>query len=46
MTPLFDLVLGHIATSVNGEGPFHMLGTILEANPHLGIMIRTCFGIS
>ena len=35
MRPLFDLVLRHVAPPVVEEGPFRMLGTILEANPYL-----------
>src|SRR5437879_7346779 len=36
MGPLFDLVLAHVAPPVVEEGPFRLLGTILEANPYLG----------
>ncbi|MBN8961711.1 MAG: translational GTPase TypA [Rhizobiales bacterium] len=39
MTPLFDLVLKHVAPPVVEEGPFRLLGTILEANPYLGRII-------
>ncbi|MEO8668638.1 MAG: translational GTPase TypA [Bauldia sp.] len=39
MAPLFDLVLRHVAPPVVEEGPFRMLGTILEANPYLGRLI-------
>jgi GTP-binding protein len=39
MAPLFDLVLGHVAKPAVEEGPFRMLGTILEANPYLGRII-------
>ncbi len=39
MAPLFDLVLRHVAPPVVEEGPFRMLGTILEANPYLGRII-------
>src|SRR6187397_369158 len=39
MTPLFDLVLRHVAPPTIEEGPFRMLGTILEANPYLGRVI-------
>src|SRR6201986_306283 len=33
MAPLFDLVVKHVAPPTVEEGPFRMLGTILEANP-------------
>ena len=36
MKPLFDLVIKHVAPPVVEEGPFRLLGTILEANPYLG----------
>src|SRR5690349_9713007 len=39
MAPLFDLVLSHVAPPRVEEGPFRMLGTILEANPYLGRII-------
>ena len=39
MTPLFDLVLKHVAPPVVEEGPFRLLGTIIEANPYLGRII-------
>jgi GTP-binding protein len=39
MAPLFDLVLRHVAYPAVEEGPFRMLGTILEANPYLGRII-------
>ena len=39
MAPLFDLVLKHVAEPTVEEGPFRMLGTILEANPYLGRII-------
>ncbi|MGE3148817.1 MAG: translational GTPase TypA [Pseudorhodoplanes sp.] len=39
MTPLFDLVLRHVPPPTIEEGPFRMLGTILEANPYLGRII-------
>jgi GTP-binding protein len=39
MTPLFELVLKHVAPPVVEEGPFRLLGTILEANPYLGRII-------
>jgi GTP-binding protein len=39
MAPLFDMVLRHVAEPTVEEGPFRMLGTILEANPYLGRII-------
>src|ERR1700684_3902435 len=37
--PLFELVVRHVAPPVVEEGPFRMLGTILEANPYLGRIV-------
>lgn len=39
MAPLFDLVLRHVAPPTVEQGPFRMLGTILEANPYLGRIV-------
>jgi GTP-binding protein len=39
MQPLFELVLRHVPSPVVEEGPFRMLGTIMEANPYLGRII-------
>jgi len=39
MAPLFDLVIRHVAPPVVEEGPFRLLGTILEANPYLGRLV-------
>jgi GTP-binding protein len=39
MAPLFDLVLRHVAPPAVEEGPFRMLGTILESNPYLGRIV-------
>jgi GTP-binding protein len=39
MAPLFDLVIRHVAAPTVEEGPFRMLGTILEANPYLGRIV-------
>ncbi|MFL6826797.1 MAG: GTP-binding protein, partial [Bradyrhizobium sp.] len=36
MQPLFDLILRHVVQPTVEEGPFRMIGTILEANPYLG----------
>src|SRR5213079_1452031 len=37
--PLFDLILRHVAPPHVEDGPFRMIGTILEANPYLGRII-------
>src|ERR1700719_1715321 len=39
MQPLFDLVLSHVKAPVVEQGPFRLLGTILEANPYLGRLV-------
>src|SRR5215510_14168070 len=39
MAPLFNLVTRHVAAPVIEDGPFRMLGTILEANPYLGRIV-------
>ena len=39
MEPLFDLILRHVGPPKVEEGPFRMIGTILEANPYLGRII-------
>jgi GTP-binding protein len=39
MAPLFDLVLRHVAAPTIEDGPFRMLGTILEANAYLGRIV-------
>src|SRR5215207_5412351 len=39
MQPLFDLIVRHVAPPTVEEGPFRMIGTILEANPFLGRII-------
>jgi GTP-binding protein len=39
MKPLFELILSHVKPPVIEEGPFRLLGTILEANPYLGRVI-------
>jgi GTP-binding protein len=39
MRPLFDLVLRHVRPPQVEDGPFRMLGTILEANPYLGRVV-------
>jgi GTP-binding protein len=37
--PLLDLVLAHVPQPQVEDGPFRMLGTILEANPYLGRIV-------
>src|SRR5215470_15720598 len=39
MQPLFELVLRHVSPPEVEEGPFRLLGTILEANPYLGRIV-------
>src|SRR5712672_3506718 len=39
MQPLFDLILSLVPPPTIEEGPFRMLGTILEANPYLGRVV-------
>ncbi|MDN2565654.1 translational GTPase TypA [Aquibium sp. A9E412] len=39
LAPLFDLVLRHVPPPSVGEGPFRMIGTILEADNFLGRII-------
>jgi len=39
MKPLFDLVLRHVPAPTVEEGPFRLLGTILESNPYLGRIV-------
>jgi GTP-binding protein len=39
MAPLFDLIVRHVPPPVVEDGPFRMLGTILEANPYLGRLV-------
>ena len=39
MRPLFDLVLRHVKSPQVEDGPFRLLGTILEANPYLGRVV-------
>jgi len=39
MAPLFDLVIRHVAPPQVEDGPFRILGTILEANPYLGRIV-------
>ncbi|MBB3973112.1 translational GTPase TypA [Hansschlegelia beijingensis] len=39
LAPLFDLILKHVPEAKVEEGPFRMLGTLLEANQFLGRII-------
>src|SRR4051812_24753168 len=39
MKPLFELVLRHVPPPTVEEGPFRLLGTIMEANPYLGRIV-------
>src|ERR1700720_1468651 len=39
MQPLFDLILRHVSPPTVEDGPFRMIGTILEANPYLGRIV-------
>src|SRR5262249_55166025 len=39
MAPLFDLITRHVAPPAVEDGPFRLLGTILEANPYLGRLV-------
>ena len=39
MAPLIDLVLAHVAPPRVEDGPFRLLGTLLEANPYLGRIV-------
>lgn len=39
LTPLFELIVGHVPAPTTEEGPFRMLATTLEANPYLGRLL-------
>ena len=39
MKPLFDLILKHVPPPQVEDGPFRLLGTILESNPYLGRIV-------
>jgi GTP-binding protein len=39
MAPLFELIVRHVAEPTIEQGPFRMLGTILESNPYLGRIV-------
>jgi GTP-binding protein len=39
LRPLFELILRHVPPPTVEDGPFRLLGTILEANPYLGRIV-------
>ncbi|MCU4181387.1 translational GTPase TypA [Bosea sp. BH3] len=39
LAPMYDLILKHVPAPNVEEGPFRMIGTLLEANPYLGRII-------
>lgn len=39
LAPMYDLILSHVPEPRVEEGPFRMIGTLLEANPYLGRII-------
>ena len=39
LAPMYDLILSHVPAPTVEEGPFRMIGTLLEANPYLGRII-------
>jgi len=39
LAPMYDLILKHVPAPKVEEGPFRMIGTLLEANPYLGRII-------
>jgi GTP-binding protein len=39
MAPLFDLIISRVTPPLVEDGPFRLLGTILEANPYLGRLV-------
>ncbi|KQU54887.1 GTP-binding protein TypA [Bosea sp. Leaf344] len=39
LAPMYDLILSHVPEPRIEEGPFRMIGTLLEANPYLGRII-------
>lgn len=39
LAPMYDLILKHVPEPTVEEGPFRMIGTLLEANPYLGRII-------
>ncbi len=39
LAPLYDLIVRHVPEPKVEEGPFRMLGTLIEANPYLGRIV-------
>ncbi|BCB17219.1 translational GTPase TypA [Bosea sp. ANAM02] len=39
LAPMYDLILKHVPEPQVEDGPFRMIGTLLEANPYLGRII-------
>lgn len=39
LAPMYDLILKHVPEPKVEDGPFRMIGTLLEANPYLGRII-------
>lgn len=39
LAPMYDLILKHVPAPAVEDGPFRMIGTLLEANPYLGRII-------
>ncbi len=39
LAPMYDLILKHVPEPTVEDGPFRMIGTLLEANPYLGRII-------
>ena len=39
LAPMYDLILKHVPEPRVEDGPFRMIGTLLEANPYLGRII-------
>ncbi|MBN9453067.1 MAG: translational GTPase TypA [Bosea sp.] len=39
LAPMYDLILKHVPAPKVEDGPFRMIGTLLEANPYLGRII-------
>ncbi|MEN5083893.1 translational GTPase TypA [Bosea sp. TWI1241] len=39
LAPMYDLILKHVPPPKVEDGPFRMIGTLLEANPYLGRII-------
>lgn len=43
LSPLFDLVTRHVPSPRVAEGPFRMIGTILEADPFWDELLQAVF---